>query len=97
MLTKLTAAQLAARPDYVQFFQRLAVGEGGMASVAEEGVGRQSLKGRLAAAASAAGVQLKFNRSGEGTVVFEVVSREAEPVSAAPYTGKRRGRPPRSA
>lgn len=73
MIRKLTAAQLSARPDYVLFLQGLAIGEGGMASVADEGVGRQWLKGKLRAAALAAGVQIKFRRSGEDSVVFEVI------------------------
>lgn len=75
MIRKLTAAQLAARPEYVHFLQGLAVGEGGMARVADEGVGRQSLKNRISAAATAAGVAIKYHRSGADTVVFEVVGQ----------------------
>lgn len=75
MIRKLTAAQLAARPEYVHFLQGLAVGEGGMARVADEGVGRQSLKNRISAAAQAAGVSIKYHRSGADSVVFEVVAR----------------------
>ncbi len=76
MIRKLSTDELAARPDYVQFFKSLTVGEGGMASIAGEGVGRQSLKGRLKLAATAAKVQIKFRRSDKATVVFEVVGRD---------------------
>lgn len=96
MITKLSAAQLAARPDYVKLMQSLAAGEGGMATTTDEGVGKQSLKGRLSAAAQAAGVAIRFHRSDELTVIFEVVGRDTDPIEPAPYTGKRRGRPPKS-
>lgn len=96
MLTKLTAAQLAARPDYVLVLQGLAVGEGGMASTAGEGASKITLKNRLNAAAQAAGVTIKFHRSDDKTVVFEVVGRESAPIMKAPYTGKPRGRKPNS-
>ncbi len=96
MLTKLTAAQLAARPDYVMVLQGLAIGEGGMASTADEGASKMTVKNRLTAAAQAAGVTIRFRRSDEKTVVFEVVSRETEPVTKAPYTGKPRGRKPKA-
>lgn len=97
MIKKLSAAQLAARPDYVQALQGLAVGEGGMATTADEGTSKITIKNRLNAAAQAAGVTIKFHRSDENTVVFEVVSRDAEPIAKAPYTGKPRGRKPKSA
>lgn len=73
MIRKLTADELAARPDYVQFMKGLAVGEVGMANVEEEGVGKQPIKARLLLAAKAAGVTIAFKRSGPETVVFEVV------------------------
>lgn len=44
MIQKLTAAQLAARPDYVVALQGLAVGEGGMATTADEGASKLTLK-----------------------------------------------------
>lgn len=75
MIKPLTAAQLAARPDYVAFLQSAPIGTGGMASVADEGVGKLSLKNRLTAAAAAAGVTIKYKRSGADSVVFEVVGR----------------------
>lgn len=75
MIRTLSADELAARPEYVAFLKGLAVGEGGMANIAEEGVGKQSLKGRLLLAAKAAGVTIAFKRSGPETVVFEVVGR----------------------
>lgn len=77
MIRTLTAAQLSARPDYVAFLQSAAVGTGGMASVADEGVGKTSLKNRLSAAADAAGVTIRYKRSGPDTVVFEVAARDA--------------------
>jgi len=97
MIQKLNAAQLAARPDYVLVLQGLAVGEGGMTTTDAERASKTTIKNRLNAAARAAGVSIKFRRSDEGTVVFEVVGRETEPVTKAPYTGKPRGRKPKSA
>ncbi|MBK6770516.1 MAG: hypothetical protein IPG72_16170 [Ardenticatenales bacterium] len=73
MLTKLTAAQLAARPDYVLALQGLAVGEGGMATTAGEDTSKITIKNRLTAAAQAASVSIKFHRSDDKTVIFEVV------------------------
>lgn len=81
MITKLSAAQLAARPDYVLALQGLAIGEGGMATTAGEGTSKMTLKNRLNAAAQAAGVAIKFHRTDEQTVVFEVVGRDTDPVS----------------
>ena len=96
MIQKLTAAQLAARPDYVLALQGLAVGEGGMATTASEGTSKITLKNRLNAAAQAASVAIKFHRSDENTVVFEVTGRDTNPIVKAPYTGKPRGRKPKS-
>lgn len=78
-----------ANPEYVAFFRNCRVGDGGRATVAEEGVSRQSVKNRLNAAAAAAGVKIAYHRSGAEDVVFEVVDAG----SVAP----RRGRPPKSA
>lgn len=96
MIQKLSAAQLSARPDYVFVLQGLAVGEGGMATTAGEGASKITLKGRLNAAAQAAGVAIKFNRSDENSVIFQVVGRDSDPVVKAPYTGKPRGRKPKA-
>ena len=96
MITKLSAAQLSARPDYVLVLQGLAVGEGGMATTADEHTSKITLKNRLTAAAQAAGVAIKFHRSDENTVIFAVVGRDADPIVKAPYTGKPRGRKPKS-
>ena len=95
MLIKLTREQLAARPDYVMMLQGLAVGEGGMATTAEEGASKITLKNRLSAAAQAAGVTIKYLRSDAATVVFKVTARESAPAAAA--APKRRGRKPKSA
>lgn len=97
MIQKLTAAQLAARPEYVVVLQGLAIGEGGMATTADEGASKMTLKLRLNAAANAAGVSIKFRRSEAKTVVFEVTGRDTDPIVKAPYTGKPRGRKPKSA
>lgn len=97
MITKLSAAQLAARPDYVLVLQGLAIGEGGMATTADEGASKITIKNRLNAAALAAGVSIKFHRSDDNRVVFELVGRDTDPIVKAPYTGKPRGRKPKSA
>lgn len=75
MIRKLSPDELAARPEYVHFLRGLAVGEGGMGSTESEGVGKQSLKGRIKLAAAAAKVQVKFMRSDAKTVIFKVVDR----------------------
>lgn len=95
MIQKLTAAQLAARPDYVLALQGLAIGEGGMATTASEGTSKITIKNRLSAAAQAASVTIKFHRSDDKTVVFEIVGRDTDPMIKAPYTGKPRGRKPK--
>lgn len=97
MISKLSREQLAARPDYVMVLQGLAVGEGGMATTAGESASKITIKNRLAAAAQAAGVAIKYHRSDDKTVVFEVVGRDTDPIVKAPYTGKPRGRKPKSA
>lgn len=94
MIQKLSAAQLSARPDYVVALQGLAVGEGGMATTADEGASKMTIKNRLNAAARAASVSIKFHRSDDKTVVFEVVRRDADPTASS---GKRRGRKPHAA
>lgn len=83
MIQKLSAAQLAARPDYVLVLQGLAVGEGGMATTAEERTSKMTIKNRLSAAAQAAGVAIKFNRSDETTVIFQVVGRDTDQIVKA--------------
>jgi len=97
MIQKLTAAQLAARPDYVLVLQGLSVGEGGMATTAGESASKMTIKSRLNAAAQAASVAIKFHRADENTVIFSVVGRDTDPIVKAPYTGKPRGRKPKSA
>ncbi len=97
MLVKLTREQLAARPDYVMLLQSLAVGEGGMATTAEEGTSKITIKNRLTTASDAAGVQIKFHRSDARTVIFEVTARSSDPTPAPGSGPKRRGRKPKSA
>lgn len=65
------------RSPYVFFVGGLRVGEGGRASVAEEGVSRQQIKNRLRSAADDVGVEIKFMRSSPDEVVFRVVSRRS--------------------
>jgi hypothetical protein len=62
-----------ALPAYAEFLQSLSVGEGGRVDVTAAGVGRQTVKNRLNAAASATGTRIKFLRSDEKTLVFEVL------------------------
>lgn len=68
-----------------------------MATTADEGTSKITIKNRLYAAAQAAGVAIKFRRSDESTVVFEVMGRDTDLIAKPPYTGKRRGRPPKAA
>lgn len=78
-IKKLTAAQVDARrtgtanEEYVEFLKKLKAGEGGEATVAHEGVSRQTIKNRLNKAAAVAGVKIKYFRSSPDQVVFEVV------------------------
>lgn len=92
-LQKLTRAQLAGAGDagvylpYCQFLAGLSAGDGGRATVADEGVSRQTIKARLNAAAAASDMEIKFHRSGKDEVIFEVVNAPERP---------RRGRRPKS-
>jgi len=80
---KLTAADLSAstngvsrsRSPYTLFMGGLRVGEGGRATVEEEGVSRIQIKNRLKAAAKDVGLNIAFVRSSPEEVVFHVVSR----------------------
>lgn len=79
-LTKLSAGQLsfgaptAPVSEYAQFLTGLDVGEGGRGTVETEGVSRQSIKARLKAAAQDVGAEIKFHRTGNDEVIFEVTS-----------------------
>lgn len=97
MLVKLTREQLAARPDYVMVLQSLPIGAGGMATTADEGTSKITIKNRLSTAADAAGVRIKFHRSDAQTVIFEVTGRESDPAPAHGNAPKRRGRKPKTA
>ncbi len=78
-LEKLSKAQLEGRTgrgansEYVGFLKGLKVGDGGRAVVAQERATRQTVKNRLNAAATEAGVKIKFLRSSPEEVVFKVV------------------------
>jgi hypothetical protein len=81
-LEKLSATQLQQVPassrssnEYVPFMQALTVGQGGRATVADEGVSREQVKNRLRSAAKAAGITIAFVPSNKETVVFKVTSR----------------------
>lgn len=58
---------------YTAFLKSLRSGEGGKITVQDEGVSRQSVKNRLKKSADAAGVEIKFRRSAQELVIFEVV------------------------
>lgn len=58
--------------EYVDFLSKLKAGEGGWATVDEEGVSRQTIKNRLKKSADALGVGIAFKRSPSDRVVFEI-------------------------
>jgi hypothetical protein len=62
-------------PEYVAFLNDLRKGEGGRVDVVATGVGRQTVKNRLKASASASGMQIKFLRSRPTDVIFEVLAK----------------------
>lgn len=80
-LEKLSPEQLAggqaivANPQYLDFLKSCRVGEGGRAIVADEGVGRPTLKRRISQAAAAANISIKFHRSSPEELVFEVTGK----------------------
>jgi hypothetical protein len=74
-LERLTAAQLSANQEYVNVLKSLKVGEGVKATVQGERVGKITIKKHLEGAAEAAGVQLKYVRTGPQEVVAEIVNR----------------------
>ena len=74
-LQKLTRSQMSAHPEYVEFLQSLRVGEGGQSTVEREGVGKVSIKQRLDRAAEVVGVKIRYIRSNNDTVVFQITGR----------------------
>ena len=62
-------------PEYVEFLNDMRKGEGGRVDVVATGVGRQTVKNRLKASASASGIQIKFLRSRPTDVIFEVLAK----------------------
>jgi len=80
--TKLSAEQLSSgaptKPAsrYAQFLARREVGEGGKTTVKAEGVSRQTIKNRLTRAAQETGTTIKFHRSPEDEVIFEVTGKQ---------------------
>jgi len=95
---KLTPAELStnasgasrSRSPYTLFMGGLRVGEGGRATVAEEGVSRDQIKNRLKAAAKDVGLNIAFVRSSPEEVVFHVTGRLGR--SAVPSSGDEAGR-----
>lgn len=75
-LQKLTRNQVSAHPEYVEFLQGLRVGEGGKSTVEREGVGKVSIKQRLDRAAEVVGVKIRYLRTPNDTVVFQVSGRK---------------------
>jgi hypothetical protein len=65
----------ASYPEYAEFLSDMRKGDGGRITVAEAGVGRQTIKNRLNSAAAALGMQIKFVRSRSDDVVFEVIGK----------------------
>ena len=57
-------------PEYFAFISSARVGSGGRLIVADEDVGRQTVKTLLLVAAEAAGKEIKFNRCPAEDVVF---------------------------
>lgn len=81
-LQKLTRNQLmgdqrsaGANIDYVKFLRPLKPGEGGQATVEEEGVSRQTIKARLKKAADELDKGIKFHRAPSNKVIFEITDR----------------------
>lgn len=62
-------------PEYVDFVGSIKPGEGGEVDVEKAKVGRQTVKNRLKASANALGVDLKFVRSKEDRVIFQVKAK----------------------
>jgi len=62
-----------ALSEYVAFLGDISLGQGGKVNVSAAKVSRHTVKNRLKSAARGARKEIKFLRSGEETVVFEVV------------------------
>lgn len=62
-------------PEYVDFLGGLRAGEGGEVDVTNAKVGRQTVKNRLRASADALNINLRFIRSKQDRVVFEVTTK----------------------
>jgi len=89
---RLSAAELSGAPsapvsEYAQFIAGLSACEGGRATVAAEGVSRQTIKARLTAVATDIGAEIEFHRTSKDEVIFEVVSAAT---SARPRRRRRR-------
>ena len=59
--------------EYIPLLQGLQPGQGGLFDVEEVGIKRPALKNRLTAAATQAGVVIRFMRSSPTQVIFEVL------------------------
>lgn len=71
-----TGRGIRANAEYVRFLRTLKPGDGGRATVAQENATRQTIKNRLKKASDEAGVKIKFRRSPNDTVEFEVMPRQ---------------------
>ena len=67
------ASGRGALAEYVAFVADIPMGQGGQVNVAAAKASRWAVKNRLKRAAGEAGKEIRFLRSGEETVVFEVV------------------------
>jgi len=74
-ITRLSPADLASKPEYVRMIRTLQVGEGGYGTTTGEGVGKTTLKQHLLRAAGAANADIKFLRSSNSEVIFQVTGR----------------------
>ena len=76
-LSKADLGRLSAgsggRPEYVAFLKSLRAGEGGRITTEAAGTTKQTIKNRLTTASKAVGATVKFRRSPENEVLFEVV------------------------
>ena len=62
-------------PEYGNFMSGLKKGEGGVVDVTQAKAGKQTVKNRVKATAQGLGMSVKFLRSTQDEVIFEVTAR----------------------